>query len=301
MNFQAFKKKYEKVPVEYYTHEVNDNPEVSVCVQTYNHEPYIKDCLEGILMQETDFSFEILLGEDASKDGTREICLKYANKYPDKIRLFLHHRENNIQIGGQPTGRFNFLYNLYSAYGKYIALCEGDDYWTDPLKLQKQIEFMEDNKDCSLCFHNVMTTYENSNRENSIIIKDYDKSEWIDVREVISNKPRIATVSMVFINKKVVEYFTNWAITISAGEKAIQLSSTQVGKLFYINDVMAVYRSHSGGLSFDNDIIKRIKIYKSLFREFNKTTKRKYIFYSLKRVMRLKLKHILNLLKNFNK
>ncbi|MEX0609591.1 MAG: glycosyltransferase [Balneolaceae bacterium] len=167
MNFQAFKEKYEKVPVEHYPHNVDSTPVVSVCVQTYSHETYIKECLEGILKQETDFPFEILLGEDASTDGTREICIEYAKKYPDKIRLFLHHRENNIQIGGQPSGRFNFLYNLYSARGKYIALCEGDDCWTDPLKLQRQVEFMEENEEFSGCF----TNYRIVNKKREVLLK----------------------------------------------------------------------------------------------------------------------------------
>ena len=141
MSLEEFKSKYEKVPVEHYPTKVPEEPLVSVCVQTYQHVDYIEDCLEGILMQETSFSYEILLGEDASTDSTRNICIEYAERYPDKIRLFLHSRENNIEIGGQPTGRFNYLYNLYNANGKYIALCEGDDYWTDSLKLQKFLNF----------------------------------------------------------------------------------------------------------------------------------------------------------------
>jgi len=138
-------KKYQKVPVREYSNQVNKKPVVSVCVQTYQHVNYIKDCLDGILMQKTTFPSEILLGEDASTDGTREVCIEYAEKYPKKIRLFLHHRKNNIKINGSPTGRFNFLYNLYSARGKYIAICEGDDYWTDPYKLQKQVDFLDVN------------------------------------------------------------------------------------------------------------------------------------------------------------
>ena len=143
MDFQNFKKKYQKIKPEEVVNTTASEPLVSICVQTYQHVDFIKDCLDGILKQETSFPFEILLGEDASTDGTREICLEYAEKYPDKIRLFLHHRENNIKINGKPTGRFIFLYNMFSARGKYIALCEGDDYWTDPLKLQKQVGFLE--------------------------------------------------------------------------------------------------------------------------------------------------------------
>ena len=98
MSFKEFKNKYQKEPVDHYPTNVLEEPLVSVCVQTYQHADYIEDCLEGILKQKTDFPIEILLGEDASSDGTREICIEYANKYPDKIRLFLHNRENNISI-----------------------------------------------------------------------------------------------------------------------------------------------------------------------------------------------------------
>src|SRR6478735_1262142 len=110
MNFKEFKEKYQFKEVEEYPSKANTNPLVSVCVQTYQHVNYIKECLDGILMQQTDFPFEVLLGEDQSTDGTREICIEYAQKYPDKIRLFLHHRENNIKINGRQTGKFNFLY-----------------------------------------------------------------------------------------------------------------------------------------------------------------------------------------------
>src|SRR5205809_8020554 len=121
MNFQEFKEKYQHEPVTEYRNYVKNDSIVSVCVQTYQHASYIRECLDGILMQQTDFPFEILVGEDNSTDGTKEICIKYAEKYPEKIRLFLHHRKNNIRISDRPTGRFNFLYNIYSAKGKYIA------------------------------------------------------------------------------------------------------------------------------------------------------------------------------------
>jgi glycosyltransferase involved in cell wall biosynthesis len=125
MNFQEFLGQYQKVPVEHYAHQVPGKQIISVCVQTYQHVNFIRECLDSILMQETNFPFEILLGEDASTDGTREICIDYAEKYPDKIRLFLHHRENNIAINGSPTGRFNIIYNLFF-YNLISAICNSD-------------------------------------------------------------------------------------------------------------------------------------------------------------------------------
>ena len=144
---RAFLDKYEHVPIKEHPNTTPVNPLVSVCVQTYQHAAYIEKCLDGILMQRTNFSYEILLGEDASVDGTREYCLEYAKRYPNQIRLFLHNRENNIKMNGLPTGRFTFIYNVFSGRGKYIAICDGDDYWLDPDKLQKQVDFLENQPD----------------------------------------------------------------------------------------------------------------------------------------------------------
>jgi glycosyltransferase involved in cell wall biosynthesis len=148
MTFQEFIDKYQKVPVEEYQNNVLEmvpNPMVSCRVSTYQHAPYIRQCLDGILMQKTNFLFEIVIGEDESSDGTTEICLEYAKKYPDIIRLFLHKRENNILIDGNPSAKFQSTYTRYKLRGKYQAICEGDDYWTDPYKLQKQVDFLEEN------------------------------------------------------------------------------------------------------------------------------------------------------------
>ncbi|WP_423818767.1 glycosyltransferase [Salinimicrobium sp. TIG7-5_MAKvit] len=154
MNFQDFKNKYQKKEPEEFPHRVNSQPTLSVLVQTFQQNKYIQKCLDGILNQQTDFPFEILLGEDSSTDGTRNICIEYAEKYPEKIRLFLHHPENKIKVLGTTTGNFNAFYNFYQAKANFIAFCEGDDLWGDPLKLQKQVDFLEENRKFVLCFHN---------------------------------------------------------------------------------------------------------------------------------------------------
>lgn len=121
------------------------NPVVSVRMITYNHEPYIRQAIEGVMMQKTDFEFELVIGEDCSQDKTREICFEYQKKYPDKIRVLWWH-ENVSKLGG--NGR------RVSAHcrGDFIAFCEGDDYWIDPLKLQKQVDVMRKNTNVGLCF-----------------------------------------------------------------------------------------------------------------------------------------------------
>lgn len=153
MNFDTFKTKYQKEKVLHFPNWVPPNPKVSVLVQTYNHEAFIGRCLDGILEQITDFEFEILLGEDFSSDQTREICKEFATKYREKIRLFLHHPLNKIKVQNHTTGNFNALYSLFSAKGEYIAFCEGDDIWTDPYKLQKQIDFHEFQDTVAFTYH----------------------------------------------------------------------------------------------------------------------------------------------------
>ena len=154
---------------------------VSVKVSTYQHADFIRDCLDGILMQEADFPVEILIGEDESSDGTREICKAYADRHPDTIRLFLHRRENNIAIHGRPTGRFQTMYTRFKCRGKYIALCEGDDYWTDPLKLQKQAEFMEERSDCVLTYHPwVVKAVGDERSTDSLLAQFAEDQEWAE-------------------------------------------------------------------------------------------------------------------------
>lgn len=133
---------------------MKEKPLVSVCITTYNHEHYIARCIQQVLDQKTNFPFEILIGEDGSTDGTRIKCQEFANQHPGLIRLFLRDRKDVIYIKGRPTGRFNAVQNFRDARGKYIAICDGDDYWNDEYKLQKQVDFLENNPDYSICHHN---------------------------------------------------------------------------------------------------------------------------------------------------
>lgn len=123
----------------------NSNILVSIVCITYNHEPYLRQALEGFLMQQTTFPVEIILAEDCSPDGTRRICEEYVSRYPDKIRYIV--RDHNVGYNQ------NEYEAMQAARGKYIAFCEGDDYWTDPLKLQKQVDFLESHPDYSVCWH----------------------------------------------------------------------------------------------------------------------------------------------------
>lgn len=164
--------------VEQYPHSCSDSPLVSIVVVTYNHINFIEQCVTSLVEQQTTFDYEILIGEDNSNDGTRELCIELAKKHNTKIRLFLHDRENVILIGGKPTGRFNFTYGLQNSSGKYIALCDGDDFWTDAHKLQKQVDFLEKNSTYSLCGGLWNLREQGVIKEDSIIKNNKSQSEY---------------------------------------------------------------------------------------------------------------------------
>ena len=128
---------------------------VTIRCAVYNHEQYIRKCLEGFVMQKTNFKFEAIVHDDVSTDGSVAIIKEYAEKYPDIIKPIFE-KENQYSKHDGSLGRIMDE----NSHGKYIAFCEGDDYWTDPLKLQKQIDFLESHPDYSLCFHNAIIHWE---------------------------------------------------------------------------------------------------------------------------------------------
>lgn len=140
-------------------------PLVSISVTAHQHAAFLASCLDGILMQRCDFAYEVLLGEDGSTDGTREIAQRYAVKHPDVIRLFLHDRSTVMLIDGRPTGRYNLLNNLRHARGRYLCHIDGDDHWTDPDRLRTMVEKMEAEPELGMAFHNAMNVWDDGRRE----------------------------------------------------------------------------------------------------------------------------------------
>lgn len=253
MNYSEFLKRFQKKEVIVHQDIAEHQLMVSVCVQTYQHGNFIKECLDGILKQHTNFNYEILLGEDASNDGTREICLVYAQKHPDKIRLFLHHRENNIAINGKPTGRFNFLYNLYNARGKYIALCEGDDYWNDPHKLQIQVQLLESNSHLIACHHWQYIAIE---KEGKFVEVDapstghgYFPQSVASVKNIFANQVRVKTRTVMFRNIIDKQFFPSWFTEVAFGDVPLSFLLGKHGDFGFIDEPMAVYRNTGKGVS----------------------------------------------------
>ena len=126
---------------------MNSKPLISIWMITYNHEKYIGEAIDSILEQKTDFEYEIVIGEDCSTDGTRAILLEYKEKFPDKFKLLLH--DENVGIVE------NMLQTFQACNGEYVAMLEGDDYWNDPTKLQKQVDFLRENPEYIVCYHNI--------------------------------------------------------------------------------------------------------------------------------------------------
>ena len=213
-------------------------PLVSICCLSFNHEKFIQQCLDGFLMQKTDFTYEVLIHDDASTDKTADIIREYEKKHPDIIKP-IYQTENQYSKGVAVTRKFNFS----RAQGDYIAMCEGDDYWTDPLKLQKQVDFLESNLDYGLCFHNVNVL---TSESNTIKPDDYsNNSPEISTIEDLAKKNYINTLSVVLRNDFTLPTFTSGFIS---GDWALYIIQIKDRKIKRINDTMGVYRIHKGGV-----------------------------------------------------
>ena len=210
-------------------------PVVSVCCTTYNHEPYIAKAIDGFLMQETNFPFEILIRDDCSTDKTAEILKQYAGKYPQIIRPVFE-KENTFSKGVKPMPQ---LYKI--AQGKYIAICEGDDYWTDSLKLQMQVDFLEENDEYVVTYASVEAFDENG------IIKGYVGGVIRDLESVELQKASpINTLTACFRN--VVKELPSEFQCTKFGDLFLWSLLGQYGKGKYLSDIKpSKYRITSTG------------------------------------------------------
>lgn len=222
-------------------------PLVSVLVTTYQHEEFIGECLDGILKQKTSFPIEILVGEDQSKDKTRDICKNYAEEHPDKIRLFLRDRKTSqlYDENGNFLCRFNGKWLGLSMRGKYIASCEGDDYWTSENKLQKQVDFLEANPDFSMCFHNAKIIC--THRPETFTFSKMKEGEYTGL-DLYKNWI-VPTASVVFslhsLGDKEVFFNSNFLF----GDILLFLKLAESGRIWYSEEIMSVYRRHEGNMT----------------------------------------------------
>lgn len=215
------------------------NPIVSICCVTFKHGKYIRQCLDGFVKQKTNFEFEILVHEDASTDETAEIVKEYELKYPELFRC-VYQSEN--QFLKQNT-LVNILFKM--AKGKYIAICEGDDYWTDPYKLQKQVDFLEANPEYSFCVANTRIV----NSKNNIIVFKELKPGDLQLKDFIEGNKIGGNTCTAVIRKEVVTNKYFYKITASPfGDWAIWLFCLENNKGYLLGDSMACYRIHNSGI-----------------------------------------------------
>ncbi len=275
-------------------------PLVSVAVATYQHAPYIQDCLNGILTQKTSFPFEIILGEDDSTDGTREICIDYAEKYTNKIRLFLRDRKLSqlFDEKGKYITRFNSYWNRLSARGKYIAWCDGDDYWMDSNKLQKQVDFLEEHEDYVIAFHDSKIV----DKDNNVIKNSYLNNKNSDYSKIVMlGSPHIPTNTALFRN--IIDRYPEFYLKAPFHDMILWhlLGFHGAGK-FIANIDRSVYRQHTGGIwsGLNNNnqakfsIIIRKLIKTNLVRNFGKS--HIIVGEQKKRIRRVQLKFLISLL-----
>ncbi|HET6746725.1 MAG TPA: glycosyltransferase [Candidatus Saccharimonadales bacterium] len=212
-------------------------PTVSIVCITFNQQKYIRQTLDSFLMQKTDFSIEVLIHDDASTDGTTEILKEYAAKHPRIIKP-VYEAENQYS-----SGDYDFINDLFrSAKGKYIAFCEGDDFWTDELKLQKQVDFLEKHKEYTLCFHPVRVFFEKHEEPDSVF-PDVNDSKVFTL-EALLRRNFIQSNSVMYRRKS----YKGIPSRIIPSDWYMHLYHAQDGKIGYINDVMSAYRRQSGGV-----------------------------------------------------
>ena len=248
--------------------EKNDDIMVSILTLAYNHEPYIRQCLDGIVMQRTNFRFELLIHDDASTDETANIIREYEKKYPNIIKpIFQKENQYSKKV---PIGA-TYLYPR--AKGKYIALCEGDDYWIDPYKLQKQVDFLEANLGYSVTGHNAIILNE-ENKKCDLFNRTLLNNEYT-IEDIIINNWFIPTASILY--RKSTLQQREYNKSFANGDYYLQLRLLLGGeKLYYSNEVMSVYRKHLTGFSntFTPEIL--INNLSDLFNHINDITNFKY-------------------------
>ena len=223
-----------------------NKPLLSIASIAYNHEEFIVQAIDSWLMQKTKFDFEIVIGEDCSTDNTLQIIKEYQRKQPDLIKI--------ITSGKNEGMHANFTRTLKACKGTYIALCEGDDYWTDSTKLQKQVDFLESNNDYSGIAHGVDILYEDVyDKEIPFIDRDIDTLE--DAFNYF-----YPTCSLVFrkcvIRDEIINLVSN--LEYLGGDKVTLLVLFKNGRLKYCKYKMAVYRKHKGGISYSGKMKKQL-------------------------------------------
>lgn len=251
---------------------------VTIRCITYNHEPYIRQCLEGFVMQKTNFRFEAIVHDDASTDGTADIIREFADKYPGIIKPIFE-TEN---LYSKHDGSIRRIMDAHT-HGKYVAICEGDDYWTDPLKLQKQVDFMEGHPDHSLCGTNGIIKFQGYDKKERLF-NQIKKSKELFPKDIIGHW-LLPTAGILF-KKEIYNNYPDWTKKIYSGDLILLLLSMNQGRIFAFSDVCCVYRrdiTNKSSVSINVRKTKSREFVRNqhilLYSEFNNYTEGKYNVY----------------------
>lgn len=249
---------------------------VSVRCLVYNHAPYLRRCLEGFVMQRTSFKFEVVVHDDASTDGSDKIILEYAERFPDIINPI-------IETENQYSKRDGSLRRIMNeaCSGKYFASCEGDDYWIDPFKLQKQYDFMESHPNVVLCGTNGFTVWDNGEKPVRYFNNIYS-SRYVNPSDIIGNW--LFPTPSLFYRKSLTENYPQWSRKIYSGDQTLALVALSKGDIYAFADCTCVYRQNN---SNPNSMTNRAKKNKSsvlsffsqhilLYESFDEYTNRKF-------------------------
>ncbi len=231
---------------------------VSIINLTYNHEPYIRQCLDGFVMQKTGFAFEVLIHDDASTDNTANIIREYEEKYPDIIKP-IYQPENRYSKGLPITP----IFNLPRAKGKYIAMCEGDDYWTDPLKLQKQVDFLEANEDYGLVYTDTKQYYQSLGE-----FREAKSSSVQSLEDLITDVGWVPTLTTCFRKDLLEDYFDNFLPQVPElpfGDYPMWMYFLTKTKIYYLPEITGVYRVLDNSACHFTDIEEEIRFKKKSY------------------------------------
>lgn len=224
------------------------DPLVSVVIITYNHAPFIAQAIQSVLQQKTSFPIEILIGEDGSNDGTRQIVCEFVSRYPRVVAAILRERQDVVYINGKPSGAFNAFDTMSRAKGRYIAYLEGDDYWTDPDKLQSQFAILESRPELAMCGHWVTNVDKHGNiTDRSSCTGRRSKTEF-GVIAALNSTP-VHPNTWLFRRLDFTKHSAfNLLLGLAAGDDAMSLVMLSHGRGYCIPKTMSAYRLHGDGI-----------------------------------------------------
>jgi glycosyltransferase involved in cell wall biosynthesis len=242
---------------------------VSVRLMVYNNEDLIRDAIEGILKQKTNFLVEVVIGDDFSTDNSLDIIREYHDTSTIHFKILERKVGDEYWKNRQKLGRLHNFYNIIdNCTGKYIALLDGDDYWTDSYKLQKQVDFLEGNEEFAMCFHDAWVIEDNKKLHQYV-----NKSKTVFKTEDLFERHFIPTASIVFRNNI---QLPDWYSEVQSGDRLLLFFLSLQGNLKYLDEVMSVYRLHDAGISKSHVGVKKVYDTALLLHYFNKSVNYKY-------------------------